>query len=279
VSTQETRDGADAGTQPDDLERPDENEPDKNEPDGDKAQQDKADQDKAGQDKAGQDKAGQDKAGQDKAGQDKAGGKTEPDNREQPGDQEPERSGTAQRRSLAVRAAALPREAAVRAGRLPLRSRITSMAVLGALAAASVVSAVLLAIAAHHDDATSAASTAARKAATAEIQQILSYDYRTINSDVARANADTTGQFHQQFGTLSGQLIVPAALQQQTVTQAKVANSSVVSANANQVVVLLFVDQATTNKTQRQAQPVGSQVKVTMQQASGRWLVAQFQAL
>jgi Mce-associated membrane protein len=53
----------------------------------------------------------------------------------------------------------------------------------------------------------------------------------------------------------------------------------VVSATADQVVVLLFVDQSTTNKTQQQPQQVASQVRVTMQQAGGRWLVAQFQAL
>lgn len=153
------------------------------------------------------------------------------------------------------------------------------MAVLGALVAGATVSAVLLGMAAHHDDVVSRTSAAARAAAAAEMPQILSYDYRSINSDLARASGYTTGEFRQQFSTLSSQIIAPAAIQQQTVTKATVPNSSVVSATADQVVVLLFVDQTTTSKAQRQPQPVASQVRVTMKQSGGRWLVAQFQAL
>lgn len=178
-----------------------------------------------------------------------------------------------------LRVGALPARVAAMAGRLPLRWRITSMAVLGVLAVAAVVSAVLLAVKAHHDDVAARAGTAARQAATAEIQQILTYDYRTINADLARASNDTTGEFHQQFGTLSGQIIVPAAAQQQTVTRATVPDASVISATSSQVVVLMFVDQSTSSKSQRQPQQVASQVRVTMQQAGGRWKVAQFQAL
>lgn len=178
-----------------------------------------------------------------------------------------------------LRAGALPGGAAAMAGRLPLRWRITSMAVVGILAVAAVVSAVLLAIKAHHDDVAARAGTAARQAATAEIQQILTYDYRTLNTDLARAGNDTTGEFHQQFGTLSGQIIAPAAAQQQTVTRATVPNASVVSATSSQVVVLMFIDQSTSSRSQRQPQQVASQVRVTMQQDGGRWKVAQFQPL
>jgi Mce-associated membrane protein len=183
------------------------------------------------------------------------------------------------RQSFLGRVSALPGYAAARAGRLSLRRRIISVAALGALAVAAAVSAALLAVAAHHDDATSPVSAAAQQAATTEIKQILSYDYRSLGSDLARAKSDTTGQFSQQFSALAGQIIVPAATQQQTVTTVTVPNVSVVSATADRVVVLLFIDQSTTNKTQRQPQQVAGQVRVTMQQTGGRWLVAQFQAL
>ena len=181
--------------------------------------------------------------------------------------------------SLVHRAGSLPRRAAARAGRLPLRWRITSMAVLGVLAAAAAVSAVLLGMAAHHDAATSRAGSAAQKAAAADIRQILSYDYRRLNADLATATSDTTGEFRQQFGILAGQMIGPAATQQQTVTKASVPNASVVSATTDRVVVLAFVDQTTTSKAHPQPQKVASQVRVTMQQSGGRWRVARFQAL
>lgn len=173
----------------------------------------------------------------------------------------------------------LPRRFVTRAGQLPLRWRITSMAVLGAGGVAVAVAAVLLAVEARHDDAVQRARSAALAAATTEIRQILSYDYRSIGSDLARANSDTTGQFRGQFEVLASQLISPAATQQHTVTKATVPNASVVSATADQVVVLLFIDQSTTSKTLNQPQQVASQVRVTMEHVGGRWLVAQFQAL
>jgi Mce-associated membrane protein len=180
---------------------------------------------------------------------------------------------------LARGVAALPRRSVTRAGRLPLRWRITSMAVLGAGVVAVAVASVLLATEAHRDDTGERARGAALAAATTEIRQILSYDYRNIGSDLATANSDTTGQFRGQFGILAGQLIGPAATQQHTVTTATVPNASVISATADQVVVLLFIDQSTTSKAQPKPQLTASQIRVTMEYVGGRWLVAQFQAL
>lgn len=177
------------------------------------------------------------------------------------------------------RLAALPRRWAGRAGRLPLRWRVTAVAMLGAAAAAAGVAAAGLAAAAHRDDAVARASAAARAAASADIRQILSYDYRRIGADLARARADTTGEFRGEFGLLASQLIGPAATQQRTVTRASVPDAAVISATPDQVVVLLFVDQVTTSKPQPQPQRADSQVRVTMQRVGGRWLVAQFQAL
>jgi Mce-associated membrane protein len=173
----------------------------------------------------------------------------------------------------------LPRRSLLRAGRLPLRWRVTSMAVLGVLAAGAGAAAVRLAAEAHHDDALTRARSTALAAATTDIRQILSYNYRSINSDLARARNDTTGQFRGEFGVLASQLIGPAAAQQRTITWATVPHASVVSATADQVVVLLFIDQRTASKTQPQPQLAASQVQVTMQRIGGRWLVAQFQAL
>lgn len=153
------------------------------------------------------------------------------------------------------------------------------MAVLGALAAAAAVAAVRLAVTARRDAAVAHARSAALAAATADMRQILSYDYRSIGPDLARARNDTTGEFRGEFRILASQLIGPAARQQQTVTTATVPDASVVSASARQVVVLLFIDQSTTSRTRPAPQLASSQIRVTMQLAGGRWLVAQFQAL
>ncbi len=173
----------------------------------------------------------------------------------------------------------LPRRAAVRARTLPRRWRVTSAAVLGALAAGAVAASVQLAGEVRRDDAVAAARTAALAAARTEIRQILSYDYRSIGAGLARARDDTTGQFRGEFGVLASQLIGPAATQQHTITWAAVPAAAVVSATADQVVVLLFVDQSTADTAQPQAQRTASQLRVTMQRDGRRWLVAQFQPL
>ena len=78
---------------------------------------------------------------------------------------------------------------------------------------------------------------------------------------------------------LASELISPAATQQDTITKATVPDVSVISSTGNQVVVLVFVDQSTTDKTQKKAQANVSQIKATMEDVGGRWLVEQFQAL
>ena len=183
------------------------------------------------------------------------------------------------RRPLAESVRGLPRRAVARAGELPRGRRITAAAVLGVLVAGVAATAVRLAVQAHDDAAVAAARTIALAAARTDIRQILSYDYRSISADLARARSDTTGEFRGEFAVLASQLIGPAAAQQHTITWATVPAASVVSATADRVVVLLFIDQNTANKAQPQPQQVASQVRVTMQRAGGRWLVAQFQAM
>ena len=183
------------------------------------------------------------------------------------------------RQPLADTVRGLPRRAAGWAGGLPPGRRIAAAAVLGVLAAGAAAAAVRLGAQAHDDAAVATARSTALAAARTEIRQILSYNYRTIGADLARARSDTTGEFRGEFGVLAGQLIGPAAAQQHTITWATVPGASVVSATADRVVVLLFIDQNTANKAQPQAQQVASQVRVTMQRVNGRWLVAQFQAL
>jgi Mce-associated membrane protein len=183
------------------------------------------------------------------------------------------------RAGLAGRVRGLPRRSVSRAGRLPQRWRITSMAALAVLTAGAAAAAVSLGLRAGQDDAVAAARTAALAAARTEIRQILSYDYRRIGADLARARGDTTGEFRGEFQLLASQLIRPAATAQHTITWATVPGAAVVSATPDRVVVLLFIDQDTASRAAPQPQQVGSQVRVTMQRVAGRWLIAQFRAL
>lgn len=173
----------------------------------------------------------------------------------------------------------LPRRIARRAGRVPGRWRVAIVTVLGLLVAGSGVAAGLLDTQTSNDAATQQNRDAAVAAAKTEVAQILSYNYKTLNADIARASADTTGQFSGQFGVLASQLIGPNAVKQQTVTKAVVPVAAAVDSSGDEVTVLMFVDQSTTSKQQPKAQTNASQLRVTMQRVNGRWLVEQFTAL
>lgn len=198
---------------------------------------------KTGKGDSGQD--GRDKAGGD--GKDKAGGK-----------------------------ASLSRRIALRAGRVPRGRRIAIVVVLAVLVAGSGAASGLLAAQAASDQAVQADRAAATAAAKTEIQQILTYSYKTIAADMARARSDSTGQFLGEYNVMAAQTIGPQVKQQQTVTRAVVPVAAAVNSSGDQVTVVVFLDQSTTNKQQPKAQVNGSQLLVTMQKVNGRWLVEQF---
>jgi Mce-associated membrane protein len=128
----------------------------------------------------------------------------------------------------------------------------------------------------------SPASANAVAAAKTSVQTILSYDYRSINADIAKAKADSTGVFAHQYAGTAAQLLSEAK-QEKAIVQATIGSSGVVSASANNVVVLLFVDQASVREASGQKSPTTridqSRVRVTMTLVRGRWLVSALAAL
>ena len=119
-------------------------------------------------------------------------------------------------------------------------------------------------------------------AATSAAQKVLSFDYRTMGADVARAKATATGPFLTQYEQASASLIKelgPA----KAIVQASVQSGSVVNFAKNQVTVLLFVDQASVRQDSGQKTPVTridqARVQMTMVKQHGRWLVAQLTSL
>ena len=126
------------------------------------------------------------------------------------------------------------------------------------------------------------ARTAAVAAARTAARDLLSYDYRTMDRDIARAKSETTGLFAGQYASASDRL-AQQAKQARAIVQASPSAPGVVSASRDQVVVLLFVDQASVKQTPGQRQPTTridqSRVRMTMTLVRGRWLVSQLAAL
>ncbi|WNM31128.1 hypothetical protein RKE30_12230 [Streptomyces sp. Li-HN-5-11] len=130
----------------------------------------------------------------------------------------------------------------------------------------------------------------ARGQALAAAQQaapvVLSYDYRHLDRDFARARAWLTGGFGDQYRKTTGTVVGPTAKKYHGVVSATVAApsggspaASVVSATPDKAVVLLFVNQVT-----RSTQVTGSRldlnrVRMTMTRTSSGWKVSAVDAL
>lgn len=127
-------------------------------------------------------------------------------------------------------------------------------------------------------NATTTAGTDAQNAARSAAQTILSYDYKNLNSEMTKAEALTTGSFRQQYEADAPRLLA-LAKQAQGVVQANVWQAGIVSSSPNQVTVLLFVDQTTTQSSNQTPQLSQNRVKMTMQKVGGNWLVSNLQAL
>jgi Mce-associated membrane protein len=117
------------------------------------------------------------------------------------------------------------------------------------------------------------AGTASMAAAQQKIPALLSYTAGSFQSDVARAEADSTPGFRGTYGHLMTTQIEPTALKEHVVTAATVSDTSVVSASSDSATLLVFVNQQT--KTDAKAESVlnDTAIKVTMKNVGGNWLV------
>jgi Mce-associated membrane protein len=111
-------------------------------------------------------------------------------------------------------------------------------------------------------------------AARTRLPQLLSYDYHTLDKDLAGARAGTTGAFRDQFAELSTKVVAPAAQKQQIVTKTTATGTSVVSAEPDRVVLLVFLDQVTQTGADPSSRIDGARVRATLQRQDGQWLVS-----
>ncbi|MEV6051325.1 hypothetical protein [Streptomyces sp. NPDC052107] len=127
------------------------------------------------------------------------------------------------------------------------------------------------------------ALAAARKAAPT----VLSYDYRHLDRDFARARALLTGHFRDQYGRTTKTVVAPTATKYHGVVKATVATPtdggapavSVVSATPDRAVVLLFVNQVTESTQVPEPRLDLNRVRMTLTRTSDGWKVSGVDAL
>jgi Mce-associated membrane protein len=152
---------------------------------------------------------------------------------------------------------------------------------LGGLAVVLVLAATagLLVVRAESGDRLERARSEAQAAAEAHAVTLLSYDYRHLDRDFARARDVLTGSFADDYATTTEKVVRPSAEEVKAVVTAEVAASSVVRAGSDRVVVLLFVDQTTTSTRLEGPKVDLNRVRLTMVRSGGEWLVGQVDAL
>ena len=197
-------------------------------------------------------------------------------------DVEPSPAEPARRTAVLERSATEPRaETPARPARPRRRTSRSDLLVVvaGLVAVALVLTALLLAVRARSEDRVEQARTAALAAAETHAVDLLSYDYRHLDRDFARAGKALTGSFADDYATTTETVVRPTALEVKAVVTAEVAASSVVRASQNQVVVLLFVNQTTTSTRVEGPKVDLNRVRLTLTRVDGDWLVSKVVAL
>ncbi|MFG1877827.1 hypothetical protein ACGFIV_23525 [Sphaerisporangium sp. NPDC049003] len=159
---------------------------------------------------------------------------------------------------------------------------VVAVALLGLLAAVLAVLVAVGFIRLRDLRAGESASVEALAAARTYAPDMLSYDYRTIDADLARARGYATGDLAEHYRELT-RVLAPAVRRQQTVQQAVVAAAAVESATPDRVQVLLFMNMGTTKvfpgEKQPQKQVVQNRARFVLVRGEDHWLVSELSTL
>lgn len=118
----------------------------------------------------------------------------------------------------------------------------------------------------------------ATAAATAAAQAIFSYDYRSFDSSVANGRSFATGAFADEYAKTTAALKTNA-VKEQAIVRAAVSATGVVSSSADQVELLLYLNQYRRNTNVTGEKVDQNRVVLTMLHVDGTWKVSQATAI
>jgi Mce-associated membrane protein len=105
---------------------------------------------------------------------------------------------------------------------------------------------------------------------------VTTYDYRALSTNFAAALSGATGLFKSQY-TDGSKLMGETLSRAHTVSKGTVIDAGIAARTAQQVTVVLFVDQSVTNNAHPLPQVIRSRMLMTLVPQDGRWLVSQLQ--
>jgi hypothetical protein len=114
-------------------------------------------------------------------------------------------------------------------------------------------------------------------AATRLTQKVLSYDWKTLDTDSKANQAVLAPSFRKEYSQTLAK-VKAEAVKNQVKLEAKAQATSIVSATENKVVALVFLHQTTTAKDTANQRVDSSRVLVTLTRSGGDWRISKLKA-
>lgn len=114
---------------------------------------------------------------------------------------------------------------------------------------------------------------AALRVASQAVPQLLSYDQKSVDKQMASTAKLLTSAFRPRFAELQKTLIEPSVKEAGLTTTASVERIGVVSSRTGRVEVLVFLAQTTTKAGRPADHPIATRASVVMRKVNGSWYV------
>jgi Mce-associated membrane protein len=167
-----------------------------------------------------------------------------------------------------------------RFGALRRGLRFMALPVVALVTVGAFAGAIILAVTNHAPHQTrplNANTKAALAAANHDVKDILSYDYRQLDSNINTAKSEITGQLLTDY-TASAKKVLGGAVSAKAIVTATVSGQSVVQAQPDRVTLLLYVDQESVKQLAGSKTPTTridpARVQMTMTKIKGKWMAS-----
>lgn len=122
------------------------------------------------------------------------------------------------------------------------------------------------------------AATESVQAARDATVALLSYQPDTVQQTLEAAQTRLTGAFHDSYGQLIHDVVIPGAREKKISAIANVPAAASISSKRNQAEVLVFVNQTSIIGTDAPTDTASS-VRVGLEKVDGQWLVSSFEPI
>jgi Mce-associated membrane protein len=114
-------------------------------------------------------------------------------------------------------------------------------------------------------------------AASNQVSTVLSYDYRHLDEDFARATAELTPRFRKSYLSTTAKGVRPLAEKYKAISTAQATAAGLIEGSADRAVVLVFVAQTATNTQLTAPRLDRSRIKTTLVRSGNGWLIDNLQ--